>query len=205
MPPCEPLITTAPAASAPTRVMLSAVSTGGSCVAGKPPSSEVSGRSCRGRCSMNNDPSDGSEVSHRHSLDWSRKPLSPQEFAMTDGSAGVPVSHSTRPRVVVVGAGFGGLEAARKLARSPVDVTVIDRHNYHLFQPLLSQVATAALSPARYCPADTRHTASSAERHGTARRGDRHRHGSAPNRDAAGVEMARALAKLAHASLSRDF
>ena len=49
---------------------------------------------------------------------------------------------------MVVGAGFGGLEAARKLARSPVDVTVIDRHNYHLFQPLLYQVATAALSPA---------------------------------------------------------
>jgi NADH:quinone reductase (non-electrogenic) len=53
-----------------------------------------------------------------------------------------------RPRVVIVGAGFGGLEAARKLARSSVDVTVIDRHNYHLFQPLLYQVATAALSPA---------------------------------------------------------
>ena len=53
-----------------------------------------------------------------------------------------------RPRIVIVGAGFGGLETARKLARSPVDVTVIDRHNYHLFQPLLYQVATAALSPA---------------------------------------------------------
>jgi NADH dehydrogenase len=49
---------------------------------------------------------------------------------------------------VVVGAGFGGLEAARKLARAPVEVTVIDRHNYQLFQPLLYQVATAALSPA---------------------------------------------------------
>ena len=43
---------------------------------------------------------------------------------------------------------FGGLEAARALARAPADVTVIDRHNYHLFQPLLYQVATAALSPA---------------------------------------------------------
>ena len=52
------------------------------------------------------------------------------------------------PRAVIVGAGFGGLEAARKLARAPVEVTVIDRHNYHLFQPLLYQVATAALSPA---------------------------------------------------------
>ncbi len=67
---------------------------------------------------------------------------------MTDGSARIAVGHSDRPRVVVVGAGFGGLEAARKLARSPVDVTVIDRRNYHLFQPLLYQVATAALSPA---------------------------------------------------------
>jgi NADH:ubiquinone reductase (H+-translocating) len=53
-----------------------------------------------------------------------------------------------RLHVVIVGAGFGGLEAARHLANSPVDVTVIDRHNYHLFQPLLYQVATAALSPA---------------------------------------------------------
>ena len=53
-----------------------------------------------------------------------------------------------RPRVVIVGAGFGGLMAARGLARAPVDVLVIDRHNYHLFQLLLYQVATAALSPA---------------------------------------------------------
>src|SRR5882757_10431446 len=53
-----------------------------------------------------------------------------------------------RPRVVIVGAGFGGLVAAKTLARAPVDVTLIDRHNYHCFQPLLYQVATAALSPA---------------------------------------------------------
>jgi len=52
-----------------------------------------------------------------------------------------------RPRVVVVGAGFGGLSAAKALAGAPVDVIVIDRHNYHLFQPLLYQVATAGLSP----------------------------------------------------------
>ena len=52
------------------------------------------------------------------------------------------------PRVVVVGAGFGGLQVARGLAQAPVQVTVIDRHNYHLFQPLLYQVATAELSPA---------------------------------------------------------
>jgi NADH dehydrogenase len=49
---------------------------------------------------------------------------------------------------VIIGAGFGGLSAAKELSRSPVEVTVIDQHNYHLFQPLLYQVATAALSPA---------------------------------------------------------
>src|SRR5215212_450580 len=53
-----------------------------------------------------------------------------------------------RPHVVIIGAGFGGLEAAKKLACEEVQVTVIDRTNYHLFQPLLYQVATAALSPA---------------------------------------------------------
>ena len=52
-----------------------------------------------------------------------------------------------RPRVVVIGAGFGGLMAVKQLAQAPFDVTVVDRHNYHLFQPLLYQVATAALSP----------------------------------------------------------
>jgi len=49
---------------------------------------------------------------------------------------------------VIVGAGFGGLSAARSLAKAPVEVTVIDKRNHHLFQPLLYQVATAALSPA---------------------------------------------------------
>ncbi len=53
-----------------------------------------------------------------------------------------------RPRVVIVGAGFGGLEAAKALRRSPADVVVVDRQNHHCFQPLLYQVATAALSPA---------------------------------------------------------
>ncbi|MFN0316402.1 MAG: FAD-dependent oxidoreductase [Burkholderiales bacterium] len=51
------------------------------------------------------------------------------------------------PRVVIVGAGFGGLACAASLRRAPVSVTLIDRHNYHLFQPLLYQVATAGLSP----------------------------------------------------------
>jgi len=53
-----------------------------------------------------------------------------------------------RPRVVIVGGGFAGLHAARGLAHLPVDVTVVDRRNYHLFQPLLYQVALAVLSPA---------------------------------------------------------
>ncbi len=57
-------------------------------------------------------------------------------------------SADSRPRVVIVGAGFGGLAAAKRLAKQPVDVTIIDKRNYHLFQPLLYQVATAALSPA---------------------------------------------------------
>jgi len=54
-----------------------------------------------------------------------------------------------RPRIVIVGAGFGGLNAAMSLRRADVNVTLIDRRNYHLFQPLLYQVATAGLSPAQ--------------------------------------------------------
>jgi len=53
-----------------------------------------------------------------------------------------------KPHVVIVGAGFGGLEAAKLLIQEPVRMTVIDRTNHHLFQPLLYQIATAALSPA---------------------------------------------------------
>jgi NADH dehydrogenase len=62
-----------------------------------------------------------------------------QEAAATDAH---------RPRVVIVGAGFGGLEAARSLAHAAAEVVVIDAKNHHTFQPLLYQVATAALSPA---------------------------------------------------------
>jgi NADH dehydrogenase len=57
------------------------------------------------------------------------------------------MSHSGRQRVVIVGAGFGGLYAARDMDRLPVDVTLLDKRNYHLFQPLLYQVATGGLSP----------------------------------------------------------
>jgi NADH dehydrogenase len=53
---------------------------------------------------------------------------------------------TTPHRVVIVGAGFGGLEATHRLAGSPVEITLIDRRNHHLFQPLLYQVATASLA-----------------------------------------------------------
>lgn len=55
--------------------------------------------------------------------------------------------HESSPRVVVTGAGFGGLEAARSLSKLPVRITLIDRTNHHTFQPLLYQVATAGISP----------------------------------------------------------
>jgi NADPH-dependent 2,4-dienoyl-CoA reductase/sulfur reductase-like enzyme len=58
---------------------------------------------------------------------------------------------AVKPRVVIVGAGFGGLRAARALRDAPVQVTVIDRNNHHLFQPLLYQVATGSISPADIC------------------------------------------------------
>jgi NADH dehydrogenase len=57
-------------------------------------------------------------------------------------------SQQALPHVVIVGGGFGGLLAAQNLRKAPVRVTLIDKNNYHLFQPLLYQVATAGLSPA---------------------------------------------------------
>jgi len=57
-----------------------------------------------------------------------------------------------RHRVVVVGGGFGGLNVARALEKSPVDVTIVDRTNHHLFQPLLYQVATGILPPGLIAP-----------------------------------------------------
>lgn len=59
------------------------------------------------------------------------------------------VQNTQKPRVVIVGAGFAGLAAAKYLAQAPVEIVLLDRRNYHLFQPLLYQVATATLSPAQ--------------------------------------------------------
>lgn len=62
------------------------------------------------------------------------------------------MSATSRHRIVIVGGGFGGLPATRLLARSDVDVTLIDRRNHHLFQPLLYQVATGIMSPGQISP-----------------------------------------------------
>jgi NADH:ubiquinone reductase (H+-translocating) len=64
------------------------------------------------------------------------------------GKSGTAATSSPRPRIVIIGAGFGGLTAAMRLAKVEGEIIVIDRRNHHLFQPLLYQVATAALSPA---------------------------------------------------------
>jgi NADH:ubiquinone reductase (H+-translocating) len=74
-------------------------------------------------------------------------------MAYIDPSCGCPIEAARReelahlPKVVIVGAGFAGLTAAKALAKTPVHVTLIDRRNHHLFQPLLYQVATAGLAP----------------------------------------------------------
>ncbi|TXD38251.1 NAD(P)/FAD-dependent oxidoreductase [Lujinxingia vulgaris] len=71
----------------------------------------------------------------------------PQETTSERGDVPIPPADSKRrPCVVIIGGGFGGLNAARALKRASVDVFLIDRHNHHLFQPLLYQVATAGLS-----------------------------------------------------------
>ena len=73
-----------------------------------------------------------------------------------NGGAQVPATRLDLPHVVVIGAGFGGLEAVRQLKRAPVRITLIDRRNHHLFQPLLYQVATGGLA-APDIAATTRH------------------------------------------------
>ena len=55
------------------------------------------------------------------------------------------------PHIVIVGGGFAGLYAAKELGKAPVKVTLVDKRNFHLFQPLLYQVATGSLSPAEIC------------------------------------------------------
>src|SRR5881392_3851325 len=70
-----------------------------------------------------------------------------QPEAISRPQAAVVPRPGARPTVVIVGAGFGGLRVARALRKAPVDVILLDRHNYHLFQPLLYQVATAGLEP----------------------------------------------------------
>jgi NADH:ubiquinone reductase (H+-translocating) len=69
-------------------------------------------------------------------------------LAQPDGKGALGKHAQRRPHVIVVGGGFAGLNCVRQLSDTCVDVTLIDRHNYHLFQPLLYQVATAALEPA---------------------------------------------------------
>src|SRR5437764_857712 len=63
----------------------------------------------------------------------------------------MPSTEQDRHSVVVIGGGFGGLQATLKVSRAPVDVTLVDRRNFHLFQPLAYQVATGALSPGEIC------------------------------------------------------
>jgi NADH:quinone reductase (non-electrogenic) len=77
--------------------------------------------------------------------------LGPEERSSPDATGGErynPAMASAVPKVVIVGAGFGGLYAAKALAKLPVELTVIDKKNHHTFQPLLYQVALAVLSPA---------------------------------------------------------
>ena len=80
-----------------------------------------------------------------------KQPLNDRTRAIAPAAprnAGTARDEDVLAHVVIVGAGFGGLSAAGALSRAPVRVTVIDERNYHLFQPLLYQVATAGLSPA---------------------------------------------------------
>src|SRR5437879_1926197 len=74
-------------------------------------------------------------------------PKSAAEASVQHQSERQDLVPSGRHRVVVVGGGFGGLYAAKALGRLPVEVTLIDQRNFHLFQPLLYQVATGGLSP----------------------------------------------------------
>ena len=95
-------------------------------------------------------------------------------------------------RVVIIGGGFAGLNAARRLRRAPVHVTLVDRENYHLFQPLLYQVATAALNPS-----DIAYPLRSALR--------RQKNVSVLLADAVGVDLAESSVRLDNGSLPYDY
>jgi NADH:ubiquinone reductase (H+-translocating) len=92
--------------------------------------------------------SDATERLPRPSLIGQAEAWARREPARARGVHKTRIAPGRPPHVVIVGAGFAGLTAAKRLGRAPVEVTVIDRRNHHLFQPLLYQVATAALSPA---------------------------------------------------------
>ncbi|MFW6084432.1 MAG: NAD(P)/FAD-dependent oxidoreductase, partial [Gemmatimonadota bacterium] len=97
-----------------------------------------------------------------------------------------------RARVVILGGGFAGLNAARKLKRAPVEVVLVDRENYHLFQPLLYQVATAALNPS-----DIAYPLRSALR--------RQKNASVLLADAESVDLATSRVELDNGSVSYDY
>ena len=73
-----------------------------------------------------------------------RQPKSKRKSRVTNND--LSLMPNKRPHVVIIGGGFGGLEAAKTLANAAVDITLIDKTNHHLFQPLLYQVATAGLA-----------------------------------------------------------
>jgi NADPH-dependent 2,4-dienoyl-CoA reductase/sulfur reductase-like enzyme len=98
-----------------------------------------------------------------------------QPFASATPSSEPAASASGQvPRVVIVGAGFGGLNAATALRHEKVEVTLIDRRNYHLFQPLLYQVATAGPVAGGHRAANPQHPEAPAQRHRPTRPRDRH-------------------------------
>lgn len=91
---------------------------------------------------------DGANSQHRRKLDKRSQPANWCDVKGPAANPSTPRSNSPPKRIVIVGAGFGGLWAIKALSDAPIEIVVIDRANYHLFQPLLYQVATAGLSPA---------------------------------------------------------
>jgi NADPH-dependent 2,4-dienoyl-CoA reductase/sulfur reductase-like enzyme len=77
---------------------------------------------------------------------WKAQLIARASLALLESGNLEAILGATRPRVVIVGGGFGGLFATRELAGAPVSVTLVDKRNYHLFRPMLYQVATGLLS-----------------------------------------------------------